>query len=85
MRAWMLRSGLVRIGRGWDCDVALADPRVSQHHCELRCDGDDWVIVDLGSRNGVFVNGRRVRGLTVLSDGDEIGIGSSTFRFKAVH
>jgi len=83
-RAWVLRATRVCIGRAWDCDVALPDPSVSQRHCVLTCDEDGWLSVDLGSRNGVFVNGERVR-RRALSDGDEIRIGRSVFRFRAVH
>ena len=48
------------IGRGSDCDVVLPGSEVSRHHAELVQIGSDWVIRDLNSRNGLFVNGRRV-------------------------
>src|SRR5688572_8199567 len=53
------------IGRSRDCDVTLSDPNVSRHHAEIRPDGrGGWIVEDLGSTNGVQVNGRRVKGPT---------------------
>jgi pSer/pThr/pTyr-binding forkhead associated (FHA) protein len=83
-RAWVLRATRVCIGRAHDCDVALPDPLVSHRHCVLACDEDGWFIVDLGSRNGVFVNGERVQ-RRALRDGDELRVGDSVFRFRTVH
>jgi ABC-type multidrug transport system ATPase subunit/pSer/pThr/pTyr-binding forkhead associated (FHA) protein len=50
----------VRIGRAPDNDVVMADLLVSRHHAELRRSGDRWVLVDLGSANGTYVNGARI-------------------------
>ena len=69
------------LGRSRDCDVVLDDPNVSRHHAELRVSGGDWVVADLGSTNGVKVNGRRVDHAT-LGDGDEITLGRSTLTFQ---
>lgn len=48
------------LGRAADCDFRLSDETVSRHHAELRYDDGMWVISDLNSTNGVYVNGRRV-------------------------
>ena len=59
----------------------LADPNVSRRHAELRrSDVGDWQIVDLGSTNGIKVNGRRVAS-TRLSPGDQVTVGTTTFLF----
>ena len=59
----------------------LRDPNVSRRHAELRRSGaGDWTIVDLGSTNGVKVNGRRVASAR-LSPGDQVTVGSTTFTF----
>jgi hypothetical protein len=68
------------IGRSQRCDYVLADPNVSRRHFELQLRDNDWYVVDLGSTNGVSVNGRRVAS-TQLSAGDEIVVGSSSLRF----
>ena len=59
----------------------LRDPNVSRRHAELRqATAGDWTIVDLGSTNGVKVNGRRVAS-TRLNAGDRVTVGSTTFTF----
>jgi hypothetical protein len=69
------------IGRSRDCDVQLADSNVSRRHAELRQEGASYWIVDLGSTNGVEVNGRRVK-RAKLSDGDTITLGSTDLVFS---
>ena len=49
------------IGRSRDCDIVLQDSNVSRRHAEIRpSGGDNWTITDLGSTNGVKVNGRAI-------------------------
>ena len=61
--------------------VRASDPNVSRRHAELRrAESGDWQIVDLGSTNGIKVNGRRVAS-TRLSPGDEVTVGTTTFLF----
>ncbi|MDO4575110.1 MAG: FHA domain-containing protein [Planctomycetia bacterium] len=48
------------VGRRDECDITLRFPTVSGRHCELYCDDGYWFVKDLGSSNGVKVNGRRV-------------------------
>lgn len=63
---------------GRDCDgLLLADPQVSRVHAEFRQSGDELVVVDLGSTNGTFVNGRAAHTQTVVHAGDEVRIGDS--------
>ena len=69
------------IGRSRDCDVVLSDPNVSRRHAELRRDGDGWKVVDLGSTNGVKVNGRRVSEAR-LQPGDTITLGVTDLTFE---
>ena len=71
---------MVRIGRAPGNDVVVADLSVSRRHAELRrLAPGQFQIVDLGSHNGTFVNGRRVSASPVTS-ADVIGIGPATFR-----
>jgi pSer/pThr/pTyr-binding forkhead associated (FHA) protein len=67
------------IGRGADCDLRLRETAVSRHHCTIRVSGDEATIVDLGSSNGTFLNGQRVRSSAPLKNGDQLTIGSATF------
>jgi pSer/pThr/pTyr-binding forkhead associated (FHA) protein len=75
-----LQTPVTLLGRGTDCDLRLVDPGVSRHHAELRVEGDQVVLVDLGSTNGTFVNGQPVRRV-VLSDGTQISLGRTTLVF----
>src|SRR5215213_1594852 len=61
-RTAIIGSGGATLGRSRDSDVVLDDVNVSRHHAEIRPSGASWIIVDLGSTNGVKVNGRRIHG-----------------------
>jgi pSer/pThr/pTyr-binding forkhead associated (FHA) protein len=67
------------IGRGPDCDLRLRVNSVSRHHCIIRLAPDEVTVVDLGSSNGTFVNGQRVRSQTTLRTGDELQVGTNRF------
>jgi Protein of unknown function (DUF3662)/FHA domain len=69
------------IGRSRECDLTLDDPNVSRRHAEIRHEGGGWWVVDLGSTNGVEVNGRRVDRAKLEPD-DEILLGTSRLRFE---
>jgi len=70
------------IGRSRDCDVVLADGNVSRHHAEVRPRGDGWMIADLGSTNGVTVNGVRIEQAQLLRAGDRIEVGTTQLTFE---
>jgi pSer/pThr/pTyr-binding forkhead associated (FHA) protein len=67
------------IGRGTDCDLRLRETAVSRHHCTLRISDGEVSVVDLGSSNGTFLNGQRIRSSSPLRSGDELRIGSASF------
>ncbi len=77
----VLSGSRVVIGRSRDADIVLQDPNISRRHAELRRDEQGWQIVDLGSTNGIKVNGRRVDHQP-LSPGDEITIGVTDLTFE---
>ena len=80
-RRYVLDGPRATIGRSKEAECVLRDPNVSRRHAELRrAAAGDWTIVDLGSTNGVKVNGRRVAS-TRLSPGDEVTLGTTTFLF----
>ncbi len=66
------------IGREKDCQFRPDSELVSRHHCVLRQDEYTLRVRDMGSRNGTFVNGRRIQGEVVLADGDRLLIGDVT-------
>lgn len=71
---------IVTIGRLPECAVALEDPNVSRRHAQVRRDGSNVMVVDLGSTNGTKVNGVAVRE-QALTPGDRITVGTTTLRF----
>jgi pSer/pThr/pTyr-binding forkhead associated (FHA) protein len=68
-------------GRGSDCDLRLTSKSVSRHHCMIRFRAGEATLGDLGSANGTFVNGQRIRSQVTLHDGDSIGLGDFSFTF----
>jgi pSer/pThr/pTyr-binding forkhead associated (FHA) protein len=64
----------VDVGRGRNNDIILDDPRVSRHHAQIRRRRGTFMIFDLDSANGTFVNGRPVEE-AILSDGDRVSFG----------
>jgi hypothetical protein len=71
------------IGRSRDCDLTVEDPNVSRHHAEVRPSGGSWIVRDLGSTNGVKVNGQKVDPgrAQSLKPGDVIELGTSRLNF----
>ena len=70
------------LGRSTTASVRLADREVSRKHSQVDKEGDDYVLRDLGSSNGTFLNGKRIFGPTKLKDGDEVVIGTSKMEFR---
>ncbi len=73
----------VIIGRVAGNDVVINDPQVSRRHASISWDGSRWIIKDLGSTNGTFVNGVRVTGTQVLREGDVVGLGDVLLTFQS--
>src|SRR4051812_18411480 len=71
-----LPPGEFVIGRAANCQLSLDDPLVSRNHATLTVTPDSVMLADLGSRNGVRVNGELINGKRNLSHGDQISIGS---------
>ena len=75
-------EGKVRIGRSEESEIVLVDPSVSRAHAVVEVRGGEPVVRDVGSTNGTFVNGRRVRSRP-LRDGDELLFGDTKMRFES--
>jgi len=78
---WPLSKEAVVIGRQPGCDVMLDDSGVSRRHAEVRREGDEWVVIDLGSTNGIEINGRRVNRHR-LNPGDRMLFGETVLEFR---
>jgi len=70
------------VGRGEEADYVVDDDGVSRMHCRLERKGLLVGIRDAASKNGTYVNGRRVASCCYLSEGDEIAIGDARFTVK---
>jgi hypothetical protein len=69
------------VGRSRDCDIVLEDTGVSRHHAELRPGAGGWTVRDLGSTNGVRVNGQDIHAAHPLQPGDRLQLGSTELVF----
>jgi pSer/pThr/pTyr-binding forkhead associated (FHA) protein len=70
------------IGRSTDADIVIAMHEVSRRHAQITPDRDGWTLTDLGSTNGVRLNGRPVGVPTRLADGDVIELGAVELIFE---
>jgi hypothetical protein len=75
-----IHSGVL-IGRAPGCDVQLPDPYTSSEHARLREERGRWIVEDLQSMNGSYVNGQRVSGTQPLADGDTVQLGRVVLQF----
>jgi hypothetical protein len=70
------------IGRSRGCDITLEDAGISRRHAEIRPGEDGWTVADLGSTNGMRLNGRDLRGAQPLHPGDRVELGSTEIVFE---
>jgi pSer/pThr/pTyr-binding forkhead associated (FHA) protein len=75
---------LVSIGRGGDNDLVLPEEGVSRHHARFERGPQGWLLTDLGSTNGTYVNGKRLPGheATLLRPGDRVTIGGTVLSVR---
>ncbi len=76
-----LDRAVVVVGRHPACDARLDSLRVSRHHCCLSCESGEVVVRDLGSTNGIRINGQRVE-VGRLQPGDELSIAHVRYRVE---
>jgi len=82
-RRHVIPPGGAVVGRSRECDVVLADANVSRRHAEVRpAAAGTWTVSDLGSTNGVRVNGRQIAGVQQLAAGDRIVMGTAEIGFE---
>lgn len=70
------------IGRSKGSDICVNDPAVSRDHCVLLRRTEGWLVSDIGSKSGTFVNGKKAKGRTQVLIDDEISVGNTTFILK---
>jgi sigma-B regulation protein RsbU (phosphoserine phosphatase) len=76
-----LNGGNVSIGRASECTIPVRDRYLSRKHAEIIAVGNNWVLKDLGSANGTYLNGARVEKDVRLSSGDRIRLGDTEIVF----
>ena len=76
-KVYQLEASEIVIGRDSSNGVAINDGEISRKHAKLSLHGAAYVIQDLGSTNGTFVNGQRLTGTQVLNPGDSISFGEN--------
>jgi VWFA-related protein len=77
-------SGTINVGRASDNQIRLEDPTVSRHHAWIKAEQDDFLVFDVGSANGTFVNDEQVGEPRRLESGDVVRFGDAEFVFTKV-
>jgi pSer/pThr/pTyr-binding forkhead associated (FHA) protein len=75
-------NGTIQIGRGSNNDIRPDDTYVSQAHARISNRNGAWVVEDLGSTNGTYLNQRKVTGPTGISPGDRIRVGKTVLEVR---
>lgn len=82
-RRYPMAGDIADVGRGDGVHMRIRDRAVSRMHARLRRTATGFTVEDLDSPNGVFVNGKKIRGATALVDGAVLELGHSLLRFRA--
>jgi adenylate cyclase len=78
----LISGNVWKIGRTEQNAVVLADDMVSRNHAMIQHEAGEFYLIDMGSRNGSFVNGRRLTAPVALRDGDRLSFGEARLRFR---
>ena len=81
-KAILLKRSEMLIGRAEECGIRLTSDEISRRHCSIKVVPDTVWVEDLRSRNGTFVNGRRISEKTKLYDGDLLRVGGLELRIS---
>lgn len=77
----VLQRGDNPVGRAEDNALSIADAKMSKQHCSLRYSADGYYLIDCDSKNGTWLNGKRLTKPAKLAYGDRIIAGTTIFRF----
>lgn len=72
------------IGRGSNCEVRILDLKMSRQHCAIERQGSEWLVHDLGSTNGIKLDGSRVSGSAILGVGSVIKAGNTQLEISGI-
>ncbi len=81
--AYLLKGQRVVMGRSDKADIRVNDIKSSREHAELTRSGDEWVLTDLGSQNGIMLNDEKIQQVK-LKEGDKFVIGQTVYKFHRV-
>jgi pSer/pThr/pTyr-binding forkhead associated (FHA) protein len=81
LQAYDFKQESIVVGRDEGADVLIDNPSVSRRHAEIRLTDDGWVVEDLGSSNGTFIQGQKIEHAHSIGLGDEIGFGKFSIIF----
>ncbi len=71
------------IGRSLQCDISIPDDRfISQYHARISLQNNSCVIEDLGSTNGTYLNGNRIKAPVRVQRGDRVSLGNTILEFR---
>jgi len=79
---FLLGQGKVVIGRSPDCDITIDNAAISRRHATIEFTNGEYLLSDLGSANGTFLNGTRIEKAEVISPGDNIGVAKFSLTFQ---
>jgi pSer/pThr/pTyr-binding forkhead associated (FHA) protein len=83
-QTFKLSQGSTRLGTGGGSQILIGDSFMSAEHAEIVCSANGFVLNDLGSTNGTFVNTRRVASHELV-DNDVFKLGKTDFKFKSIN
>ena len=76
-----LHEEKMTLGRDLSAELRISDDEISRHHAQVVREGSDWILKDLGSRNGTNVNGTKIKGNYALKTSDVVQIGKTELEF----
>ena len=84
VREFILEKGTYTVGRSPENDITIPDPGVSRHHMKLYITDEGILVEDLGSTNGTFVNGEKIRGKVRVNKGDLVFVAEHRITFTLI-